>query len=748
MSKNYYLKGRCLPLMAAMAICGQAHAFTPVAPGNLSAKCSGIVVDLSWEWGNAGQTVSAFGFEGDDFPENCEIKTTHPEPECNWITYSFEGAEETFAHSGDYVAMLMMGSETEADPANHQDEWLVLKPGAGAVYMDFWYYLHPELLEVGGFRDFPDHYYVHISRDNGATWTELWDGRWDMGDVDAVQQASLFLGEPTDDNTLVAFNAVSDELTSLYFLWMVDDVEFLSADEKVLTNLKATARKSEARKAAPRDLALMRGFKPAAGAEKAPRREPSEWLNNGLTTFRIYAGNMMVADYLKARHFTEYSAKDPGMYEYRVMAWNEAENREYEAASVMVDVTEFEFAAPRNPKASYEPSGDDRYAVSVAWEAPEGDLQPSHYVVYLNGKSLGWLDPAEELSMGQTGLYKGLYNFEVEAVYAYPEGVSARVSASAAPGTVMGVGNLRVTASGTGHVIEWDAPRDVEPAPVAYSVYRGDVALSESTPELSFTDADAPEGLYSYHVHAIYADGQVSLPASQPAPGNRTASATLPFKETFDNGHLPANWETELVDPNGTVKDMYSWRFDNWFGIEVPAEMGVSGGFASVSGIAAGMNKLESHLITPAFEVGEDGAILKYDQFYLDELPGPSGAAQAQLSATGNNGTTWIELENVALVDNGNVEVDLSDFAGNTVRVRWSFLGRKSGVLAVDNVEIASASQNGVTSVTVDAPSTVDVFTPSGTAVARGIAPERVAQLPAGLYIVVSGTSASKTVVR
>lgn len=83
MSKNYYLKGRCLPLMAAMAICGQAHAFTPVAPGNLSAKCSGIVVDLSWEWGNAGQTVSAFGFEGDDFPENCEIKTTHPEPECN-----------------------------------------------------------------------------------------------------------------------------------------------------------------------------------------------------------------------------------------------------------------------------------------------------------------------------------------------------------------------------------------------------------------------------------------------------------------------------------------------------------------------------------------------------------------------------------------------------------------------------------------------------------------------------------------
>ncbi len=169
---------------------------------------------------------------------------------------------------------------------------------------------------------------------------------------------------------------------------------------------------------------------------------------------------------------------------------------------------------------------------------------------------------------------------------------------------------------------------------------------------------------------------------------------------------------------------------------------------AFVSGIAAGMNKLESHLITPAFEVGEDGAILKYDQFYLDELPGPSGAAQAQLSATGNNGTTWIELENVALVDNGNVEVDLSDFAGNTVRVRWSFLGRKSGVLAVDNVEIASASQNGVTSVTVDAPSTVDVFTPSGTAVARGIAPERVAQLPAGLYIVVSGTSASKTVVR
>ena len=95
---------------------------------------------------------------------------------------------------------------------------------------------------------------MKISRDNGSTWTELWDARWDMGGVDAVQQASLFLGEETDENTIVAFNAVSGPEESLYFLRTVDDVAFYAADEarKRVTRARAGSSCGSLRPPVPR----------------------------------------------------------------------------------------------------------------------------------------------------------------------------------------------------------------------------------------------------------------------------------------------------------------------------------------------------------------------------------------------------------------------------------------------------------------------------------------------------------------
>lgn len=92
--------------------------------------------------------------------------------------------------------------------------------------MDFWYYIHPQLLEDGAYSEFPDHYYVEVSYDNGEFWSELWDARWDMGSADDVRQASLFLDQPADENTLVRFRAVSAEEEGLYYLWAIDDVAF------------------------------------------------------------------------------------------------------------------------------------------------------------------------------------------------------------------------------------------------------------------------------------------------------------------------------------------------------------------------------------------------------------------------------------------------------------------------------------------------------------------------------------------
>ena len=113
-------------------------------------------------------------------------------------------------------------------------------------------------------------------------------------------------------------------------------------------------------------------------------------------------------------------------------------------------------------------------------------------------------------------------------------------------------------------------------------------------------------------------------------PQNAT-SAELPLEESFDNGHMPAGWSVDLVDAYNLVKDMYAWRFDNWFNSEINAESGINGGFASVSGVAAGMNRLESYLVTPIFDVPEEGeVVVSFDKYFFEDTPGlPTGLFHA-----------------------------------------------------------------------------------------------------------------------
>lgn len=730
-------------LMAAL----QADAFTPCAPTGLNVNSVNGIVDLSWEWGNAGNPTATFGFESDTLPEGCSVKATNPDPELTWTIYDFNGSDETFAHDGTRVVMLPMGFDDKADSTlNHQDEWLILNPGEGAVYMDFWYFLHPQLLEDGGFRDFPDHYYVHISRDKGATWTELWDGRWDIGRVEGLQQASIFLGEPTDADTRIAFNAVSADNLSLFYLWIVDDVQFLSAEEKAATPLRIKARDlADLTGMSTGSIATHRTFTPSTSAQarRAPR---AEWLNNGLTTFRIYAGDILVGDYIKARNFTDYTRKDAGRWEYRVMAWNEAEDREYPFASTEVDIVNPEFPMPRNPIAYVENLGSDRYTVSVSWEAPEGNLKPSHYNVYLNDKSIGWIDDPNDLSLGQTGLYKGLYEFAIEAVYDYPEGTSGRVYASAAAGTVYTAENLRLSRSGADNILTWSHPSPAGTVP-AYDIYRGDLKVASGLKDTSFTDANAPEGVYTYHVHAVYEDGEISLPATVKAGTGTAVTYVLPFRETFDNGHLPSDWEVSLVDPRMSIKDMYAWRFDNWFDIKLPSPEGFDGGFASVSGIAAGMNKLETHVTTPPVVIPAEGATLSFNCFYADDKMGPTGSAQFLLMASPDNGTNWYELKDLAASDEGVVTTDLADYAGTTSMIRWSFLSRNSGEAAIDNVQITAGS-TAIVTVETDNSDRVSIHTPSGVTVARNVTRDRISTLTPGIYLISSGGKTTKIMVR
>lgn len=737
--------------------------FTPVAPGNLAATVNGVVVDLSWDWGNAGQTVSFTDFESEVFPAGgWEVRNTQEEPMGNWISYFFEeGGDQNLAHSGTGVALVLLGAGEDTDPAYHQDEWLMVRPGTGAVYLDFWYYLHPELLEVGGYEAFPDHYYVKISRDNGATWTELWDGRWDMGDEDAVQKASLFLGEPTDENTIVAFNAVSAEDNGLYFVWAIDDVQFTAADGNVTAAPRLSVNKHTAANSIKRALdgkPVFRKFTPMAGtgkvgrpAKTAPGKEGGiiggGWLNNGLTTYRVYLDGNIVGDYIKALHFKEFSGKSVGRHTYKVMAWSEAEDKEYAASEVTVDIDEFEFNQPKNVVATYyETTTPGKYEIIVTWEDPDGNLMPAYYDVYVNNRSIGRVEYGEEYSLGQTGMYKGVYTFGVQAVYTKPEGESEMLYAVVSPGTVLPPADLTVAVEGGNRVLNWKTPVNADPAPEKYNVYRGDKLLAENLTTLTFTDENVPAGWYLYSVHAVYPDGTVSLPSTAEAYGAILESTPLAVVENFDNGHLPENWTVEMVDLYDRVKDMYNWRFDNWFGEEIPAGAALSGNFASISGVAAGMNRLQCYVNTPQLLVG-DNARVTFTKYFVEQKAGPSGPAQFVLQKSVDGGINWTDLADLTAEANGTVACPINEPSGTLVTLRWSFLARNSGFAAFDNVVISDEA-SGVNLANADAASVVDVYGIGGNKVVSKVGASALCSLPTGIYIVRSGNKTMKYVVR
>ncbi len=731
--------------------------FTPVAPGNLDAKVNGIVVDLSWDWGNAGQTISFTDFEGEDFPaEGWSVKNTQAEPMGNWMPFFFEeGGEQNLAHSGTGVALLLLGAGEDTDPIYHQDEWLMVKPGTGAVYLDFWYYLHPELLEVGGYENFPDHYYVHISRDNGETWTELWDGRWDMGDVDAVQKASLFLGNPTDENTVIAFNAVSAEDNGLYFVWAIDDVQFSAAAENgaaAKPQLSVNQRKATATRNIMRALngkPVYRKFTPKNDKKKVNGGTTGgEWVNNGQTTYRIYLDDEILSSYTKALHYQDYSDKEPGEHIYKVMAWSEAEDKEYASSEIKVNIGEFTFNPVNNVQATYIEKSAGKYEIIVSWEAPDGDLMPTVYEVFVNDRSIGRVDAdSKDYTMGQTGLYKGVYTFGVQAIYTKPDGTSDMRYAVVSPGTVLPPAGLTVAAEGNNRVLKWSAPDNTETAPEKYSVYRGDKLLVENLNAFTYTDENVPAGKYLYSVHAVYPDGTVSLPSTAAAQGASLDSTPLALVENFDNGHLPANWSIEMVDIYDMVKDMYNWRFDNWFEENIPAEAAMNGNFASISGVAAGMNRLESYIITPLLLVGENAKVT-FTKYFVENSPGSSGPAMFVLQKSTDGGVTWVDLADLDEKANGTVVCPIDEPSGSLVSLRWGFLARYSGFAAIDNVVIDDDATSGINVTNANTTSSVDVYGIGGNIVASKAPISALGTLPAGVYIVRSGNKAVKYVVR
>lgn len=714
MSKLYFIPSRWLRSAAlAVATCGALAGNAqedPAVPANLKAEVNGTKVVLTWGNTDLAQPVLAEDFEAAQFPSEgwSRTSTNTSDYRCSWFKYPTDDFTyldnwRDYMNSGEGSAMVypdLMAPHWDGSPAT-QNEWLISPTLAGASYLDFYCFIDPMILEYGSYEEFPDHYTVQISHDDGQTWQVLWDARYDSNGSTGWQLVSLYLGKATD-KTRVAFVAQGSQTNPdepCYFLWALDDITFSASAE---ASAQVKARRTE--KPSPVATVSMKPYRPfdTTGCHRMPssalQARTSRTLSVPAEAYNVYLNGEIMAEGVLSRCYEDLTEKEPGNYTYAVAAVSKADGTESARAEVQVTVDEPTFFPPSNVITEIiydEESGT--YEVVLHWDAPEGKRTPAYYNVYCDGGMFGTHIPLGEL--GQSMVERGVYDYAVSAVYEYPAGESELVTKQVALGTRYPVNNLQVSQKGKAVTLVWEAPCESEHALKGYAVYRGNTLLSDGVAETSYVDADCPDGFFSYAVKAVYEDGETSLPRQVKVEMGTEVAMPLPYVECFNGDLVPEGWDVN--DLFFGTPDSYLWRFDNWYGLEV-AGNGFEGGFASVSSDAAGYEEIASALVSPLIDctgiANDQRVLLSFDMDY------PSDEAAAALEISEGDGGNWdtvAELEGYdPYAEEGgarNVSIDITDLAkGKQVRFRWTYSAIYDWYMALDNVKVEAVSNDGV----------------------------------------------------
>lgn len=715
MKRNFFNKRMAASVrMTACAIaasfsCSVAAQDVLTPPANLSATADFNKVVLTWERGEALDTLLNEGFEGTEFPSaGWQVKTTNTyDSYFSWFHYPTDEFKENvedwadWINSGDKSAAIMFDDAAPHDDGTSavQNEWLVMPATKGAKYVNFYTYIDPQIVEWGADEEFPDHYYVKVSHDGGTTWTELWDARYDRNGASGWQFVTLYLGDCSEGDPIVAFQAVSDttnEESGLYFAWIIDDVQLLSAQGAT----KADAAHS------PAVSPLLgsrshRAFTPSGVKVKRPARAQQN--NVPAECYNVYLDDEPIAENIKTNTYTDTSDKTPGLHTYAVQAVSVSQDMTSELVQIPVEIAAPTVNAPTNVQLSYEyDESTGKYNVDMHWDAPEGERTPSYYNTYCNGALFGGY--LEDTSVGQSGVAKGVYTYTVTAVYENPDGESEPVGDIIALGTRNTVRNLADNREAGILSLSWTAPKPSDYTVTDYSVYRGNTLLG-ITAQTEFTDTESPEGLYDYSVKVNYADGVQSLPVTVSVKYGTVPSYKLPFSEDFTGGLKPSNWTVEKVD--GKMKDNYMWRFDNWY--DLPVSGGnFAGEFASVSSSVAGYTNVYTTLDTPpllrnSMGLGES-TFVEFDMDYM--AGGKTSSAGLYYSYDGENwaavGDDFTGYEESELTDGQTCQpvhmtCDVTDcFPNNSTPVyfAWKYNGKLAHHLAIDNINIYNGSSS------------------------------------------------------
>lgn len=640
----------------------------PAAPVALKADVKGTRVDLGWSNADAGAVVLENGFEDEVFPpEGWSTKVTNDYKYlCSWFGFPGDDFIQTgnytdYLHSGEGSAMMyfdMYAMYGDHDPA--QDEWLILPPTEGAAYLEVWSYMDPKILEYGLDEEFPDHYLIQVSYDGGEKWEELWDAPHDASPLGGWQQVTLPIRQ-SDRPVTVAFRGYSETGEMVHFLWGLDDVRLLGS----------------------------------ASGDADARVEGYTVRINGET----------VAEHVKSLQYTDLSPKEEGTYRYEVLA--ECGGTLSEAASLDVTIGHIELLPPTDLEitATQDEWDETSYVISLSWKEPEGELAPVSYSVYCDGLEVGCM--LEEPAVEFWGYTKGVYLFEVTALYENPDGESERVGQRVAIDTRYNAHSLKAEADGEKVRLSWQAPEEGDAKVSHYDVWRGDVNIAGECKETEIMD-DAPAGLFRYSVTAVYEDGERALPAILDFENGKAEPRKLTFAENFNTGFLPAGWEIENLWDN--TPDNLLWQFDDPSGLGVEGE-GFDGAFASIDCLNAGFYSLDGALMTPEISVeGCDLPTLSVTYSYDYASTGMDSEAMFEVLPEG--AADWVPVEMLESYDPEEMNCgfapktvthQLADYIGAapTIRLRWRYSGMMDYHLAIDNVEVSDAN-SGVTAAEAD----------------------------------------------
>ena len=433
-----------LSLLVTMGTVLSLMAQAPATPINLQAEVEGCKVSLSWQRGDNNAILTHEGFEGEKFPsDGWEVQSFNTtDYRCSWFHYPTDDFKELdnwqyYIKEGESSAMVYMDMGYHEGIVYNQDERLISPIYNDAVYLDFWYYINPMILEYAQFSDFVDKYCVELSHDGGETWEVIWDARNHHNGLDDWQQVSLYLGEPTP-NTRIAFHAQSDmenEWSTLYFSWTIDDVVISS-------NGSSSDAMHSTRQHTHRDISdSMQSYKVfnSNNSTSLNRRFAAQENDEPSSYYQVFLEGQLLADKLCSLSYIDISDKEAGTYTYEVKAVNEQGISE--AATIQVTIAESTFNAPTNVQVTSEYYDEEGWGeVIITWDAPEGNRKPACYSIYVNGILAGVEIPLGEF--GNTWVAKGVYTYEVAAVYEYPYGESQRIGDQVAMNTRYPARNL------------------------------------------------------------------------------------------------------------------------------------------------------------------------------------------------------------------------------------------------------------------------------------------------------------------